>query len=472
MGKRWIGYVIVSFAFLWCVDSATAASAMFKGVRSWTAPDHTRVVLDVTGSGNPRMFTLHSPFRLVLDLKSVKTRHSGSKFINDGVVRRVRWAPYKRGTRVVLVLEDELKHHFFYLKPSRGMLARYVIDVMRPEKVVVQEKLRREKEAVLQKRERHFIVVVDPGHGGDDPGAIHNGLVEKRVTFSIAKKLVLLLNSTPGFKAYLTRKGDYYLPLRKRVEIAHDYKADLFISIHCNAAPDRRVRGAMVFSLSSSGASDNVSRMLAHIENTSDMMDLEFTKKKEVNYILLDLAQDYSKKESERFAYVALNRLVGNTGLPRGGVKKARFTVLKNPGIPSVLVEVGFLSNRREAKLLRSDTFRTRVAASLCDAVTVYSRNLHKAPSPEMMVASVQVAEDKSGSGRVAGSRVEETDGAAHRPHPKWLIHVVRKGETLWGISRKYGVKVKALLAANGLKRTVIYPGQKLILPLKRVTSL
>ncbi len=490
-------------------SSRRSSLPWLKGVRYWTAPDHTRVVLDVTGPGKAKVFRLENPYRVVVDIKGLRVRRVGFKKVGDGVVREVRWSPRKRGVRVVLVLAGNLKHNFFYLKPYMGRMARYVLDVQKPEKVVIQEKRQREEAAAREKRERRFIVVIDPGHGGDDPGAIHNGLKEKWVVFSIAKKLANFLNSTLGFRAYLTRTGDYYLPLRKRVEIAHDYKADLFISIHCNAAPNRRARGVMVFALSNRGATDNVSRMLARIENTADMMEVSFTKKREVNYILLDLAQDYSRVESEKFARLALRRLVKFTGMHCGGVKKARFTVLKNPGIPSVLVEVGFLTNRREARLLRSSLFQTRVAIALADAVEEYFRDKLKAPSPEVMMAKANVDKgkaqvvtekgvkplkvDKASYGKGATSLKEKkeaskpADGgkktrvvlkkakkpARVKPRRRWVIHVVKKGDTLWEISRKYGVKIKTILVANGLKRPVIYPGQRLILPVvMKVTTL
>ncbi len=475
-----LGLLLLSLPAL---ASPKARWSWLKGVRHWTAPDHTRVVLDVTGPGKARVFRLYHPTRVVVDIKGLRVRGRGREKVGDGVVREVRWAPERGGVRVVLVLEGNLKHHLFYLKPYMGRTARYVVDVQKPEKVVVQEKRQREAAAAKEKRERHFIVVIDPGHGGDDPGAIHNGIVEKRVVFSIARRLANLLNTTPGYRAYLTRKGDYYLPLRKRVEIAHDYKADLFISIHCNAAPNRRARGVMVFALSNRGATDNVSRMLAKIENTADMMEVEFTKKREVNYILLDLAQNYSRVESEKFARLALRSLVRYTGMPRGGVKKARFTVLKNPGIPSVLVEVGFITNRREARLLKSGLFQTRVAIALADAVEEYFKGKLKAPSPEVMMAKAHLERvgSKTGATKKAAraSKGKPTRLSKRKPGTprrfigrRWVIHVVKKGDTLWEISRRYGVKIKTILVANGLRKPTIYPGQRLVLPVAKVTTL
>ena len=447
--------------------SYAKASFWLTGVRYWSAPDHTRVVLDVTGPGKTKTFKLYHPTRLVVDIARVKVRYPGKRKVGDGVIKEIRWAPKGNGSRVVLVLTGDLEYSLFYLKPFRGRKARYVLDVNKPKDVVAKEKLKRVEEAARQKKEQRFIVVVDPGHGGDDPGAMHNGLMEKQVVFSIARKLVNILNSTPEFRAYLTRKGDYFLPLRKRVEIAHDYKADLFISIHCNAAPDRKAKGVMVFALSNRGATDNVSRMLARIENTADMMEVHFSKKREINYILLDMAQDYSRLESQKFARIALRNLVKYTGLRRGGVKQARFTVLKNPGIPSVLVEVGFLTNRREARLLRSDLFRTKVAIALANAVEEYFRGRKKTPSPQVIMASAQKAKHFS-SRKGKGDTIHKKPSHLHR---KWLVHVVKKGDTLWDISRKYGVKVKTIIMANGLHKTVIYPGQRLVFPVK-VSSL
>ncbi len=457
MGKVLVRIWIIGVLIFMMVSSALALPHL-RGVRYWSAPDHTRVVLDVSGSGKAKVYKLLNPPRVVVDIKGLIGLPSGKKIVGDGVIREIRWAPKGTGVRVVLVLEKDLTYSFFYLKPFRSVGARYVLDVQKPKSVVAKERMERIQEAEKEKRERHFIVVVDPGHGGDDPGAVHNGLMEKRVVFSIAKKLVDLLNSTPGFRGYLTRKGDYYLPLRKRVEIAHEYKADLFISIHCNAAPSRRAKGVMVFALSSRGATDNVSRMLARIENTADLMEVSFSKKREINYILLDMAQDYSRLESEKFARLALRSLVRHTGLRRGGVRRARFIVLQNPGIPSVLVEVGFLTNPKEARLLRSASFRTRVAEALLDAVKDYFKGKRKAPPPKAIVASA-----KSHKGMAHSKK------RGHRK--RWLVHVVKKGDTLWELSRRYGVKVKTIITVNGLRKSVIYPGQRLVFPVG-VTSL
>jgi len=431
--------IVLLIFFIPCGVSA----GLLKSVRFWTAPDHTRVVLDVTAKGVSNIFWLKEPCRLVIDIQGITAHKAGRIKVEDGVIKVIRWAPRERGkVRVVLELYEKLAFSFFYLKPFQGLGARYVIDVLKPPQVVRKEKEAREIEAARVKKEKKFVVVIDPGHGGDDPGAIHNGIREKEVVLRIAKKLQAMLNATPGYRAYLTRVGDYYVSLRKRVEIAQDYRADLFISIHCNAAPNRRARGVMVFSLSSKGATDSVARMLAKIENTADMMEVEFSKKREINYILLDLAQDYSATESIKFAKIALRNLVRETGLPNGGVKRAGFTVLKNPGIPSVLVEVGFLTNRREARLIRSEAFRIRVARALSKSVIDYFRNKNK------LIVPSTLAEKKT-------------------PRRRWIIHVVRKGETLWGISKRYGIKVRQIMAYNGLKRDKIVPGQKLKLPVR-----
>jgi len=189
---------------------------------------------------------------------------------------------------------------------------------------------------------------------------------------------------------------------------------------------------------------------------------------------------------------LALRSLVRFTGMHCGGVKKARFTVLKNPGIPSVLVEVGFLTNRREARLLRSGLFQTRVAIALADAVEDYFKGKMKPPSPEVIMARAQVGKSRGGevsskpvvarpskgkakvASRVGRPRVStKRTGTRQRVvHRRWVIHVVRKGDTLWEISRKYGVKIRTILVANGLRKPTIYPGQRLVLPIARITTL
>jgi N-acetylmuramoyl-L-alanine amidase len=197
---------------------------------------------------------------------------------------------------------------------------------------------------------------------------------EKDVCLQIAKRLAEQVNAVPGFKAFLTRDGDYFVSLRRRVQIARSHKADLFVSIHANDARSKSASGTEVFFLSLSGATDEAARQLAEKENAADMVAGVAPDSDDLTFIIFDMVQKESILRSSYLAEAVHDNLVRHKRLTSRGVKQAGFAVLKNAGIPSVLVEVGFLSNANEAKLLSSSSFQRDAADLLKDAVLDYFR--------------------------------------------------------------------------------------------------
>jgi N-acetylmuramoyl-L-alanine amidase len=228
---------------------------------------------------------------------------------------------------------------------------------------------------VTAKKSKDVVVAIDAGHGGDDPGARGpNGTLEKKVTFAIANKLATLINGQPGMKAVLIRKGDYYVSLRNRMQIARTAKADLFISIHADAFDNPDVRGASVYTLSRNGASSEAARWLANSENAADLIGgVSLDDKEDVlASVLLDLSQAATQEASVNVAGHVLRNFHEICELHKGAVQKAGFLVLKSPDIPSILVETAFISNPLEERNLLNTSYQSKIANAIFKGVRNY----------------------------------------------------------------------------------------------------
>ena len=226
---------------------------------------------------------------------------------------------------------------------------------------------------------RKPIIVLDAGHGGIDGGATSRaGTKEKYVVLSFAKKLQKALNNTGKYKVYLTRKGDYFIKLRDRVKISRKLKADLFISLHADSVPGRNssARGASIYTLSDK-SSDKEAAALARKENRSDILaGVQFKNEtKVVASILIDLAQRDSKTKSVKFANLAVGQMKGNVKVRKKPVKFAGFRVLKAPDVPSVLIELGYLSNKYDERNLKSNGWQNKMVGSLKRSIDRYFKN-------------------------------------------------------------------------------------------------
>ncbi len=350
------------------------------GLRHWSAPDHTRIVLDLNGPVYYDMFELAGPSRLVIDLKMTRSRLPDKALvINDKVVSRVRWGHFTPTTmRVVVDLVKPSRSNIFTLKKYKDKPDRLVVDIFRSD---LENREQERRTASRQKSRAAFVVVIDPGHGGEDPGAVgSSGTKEKTVALGIAKKMQKDLNQQQGFKAFLTRENDYFVPLRQRWKIAKEYDADLFVSIHINGSFDRRKNGAEIYCLSQTGASQEAARILASKENASDLIggvDLAACSD-EVDSMIVSLEQVHSINNSLLFGRIALKELKRVTKTNFADPLQAGFAVLKAPDIPSVLVEVGYISNPTEEKQLTQGTFQARIAQALKKGTVLYFDQVHR----------------------------------------------------------------------------------------------
>lgn len=438
---RKLSPVLFLFLFLttWTAVVAAADSARVQGIRMWTAPDNTRLVFDVSGPVEHKVFPLHKPERLVIDLERSRFESGvDTAALSQGLVKRVRYAPRDgRDLRVVLDLNKPVRPKSFLLRPNSQYGHRLVIDLY-DQQPSAAPKVAKDVQDLQKGALRDVVVAIDAGHGGEDPGALgKRGTREKQVTLQIARRLKRLIDARPGMRAELTRTGDYYIGLRKRMEIAREQRADLFVSIHADAFRDSRVRGSSVYVLSRRGASNEAARWLAEQENSADLVGgVSLDDKDEVlAWVLLDLSQAGTQQASEAAA-ARVYRELRRVGRVHGNrVQKAGFMVLKAPDIPSMLVETGFISNPTEERKLASASYQKRLAKSLLAGIESYFK---ATPPPGTRLAKAR-SEDRR--------------------------HTIKRGDTLSEIANRYEVNLADLRKVNRLRGDRIRIGQVLTIP-------
>jgi N-acetylmuramoyl-L-alanine amidase len=256
-------------------------------------------------------------------------------------------------------------------------------------------------------RNRTWTVIVDPGHGGDDPGARGpGGVLEKDVCLALGRSLAAELNRRPGIKAILTRDGDYFLTLRRRTRLAAEKKADLFVSVHANANRNKKVHGTEVYFLSLRGASDSEAREVATRENAADQVaGVPPDSQEDIENIIMDLMRTAALERSSELAATVIDRLDADDRLVIRGVKQAGFDVLKTAGMPSILIEAAFISHSKEAKLLKSRDFQQRFGSLVGSAVVEFlARTAAAEPAPAAAKAEPAAAEAKPSGTSPSGS--------------------------------------------------------------------
>jgi N-acetylmuramoyl-L-alanine amidase len=429
-------------AFVACLP--VSASTSLIDVRSWTAPAYTRIVFDLD---RPVLFQekhTKDSRKISIEFRNCKNATSRKKWHIDNckLIESLKLEDSPHNSLYVEITTSiSTKYHIFYLQKYETKPDRIVIDVKNPISAQKEKETKREIENL---KKANWIVAIDPGHGGEDPGAISkDGFKEKNIVLSVGKKLKELLDKQPGIKAYLTRDGDYFLSLRERIEIAHKFQADLFLSLHANASRRKSANGASIYYLSRDGATDEASALLADKENASDLIGgIPLGKDTLLDSILIDLAQTRTINESIDLGEKVLKELIKIRGIEKEGLKCANFGVLKSPSIPSVLVELAYLSNSSDKKLLTSKKYQLEMAQMICGGIDKF---LVESPSKEK-------------SHRV----VAQSDSS----NQNYEIHIVRKGDTLWRIASFYGIPLEIIRKFNGLNSSsTLLVGQKLKIP-------
>lgn len=439
MARTFLFTVSVLIALTGTFGVASAARTDVTGVRAWPAPDHTRLVFEISAPLEYKLFTLDSPERIVIDLKQTRMRMSLPKG-EVGFVKRLRSA--ERNTtdlRIVLDTKQAVKPKTFLLAPNKTYGHRLVVDLY-DKSADSSSKVKSSKpvKQITKQGLRDVVIAIDAGHGGEDPGALgRKGTREKDVVLAIARKLKKKIDAERGMRAVLVRNGDYYIKHRRRMEIARQAKADLFISIHADAFRDRRAKGASVYVLSERGASSEAAKWLAQQENQADLVGGVSLDDKDplTKKVLLDLSQNATLEDSHSSAKEVLRSMGRVTRLHKKTVQQAGFLVLKSPDIPSILIETAYISNPTEEQNLRSKAHQNKLASAIVKGLKRY---FSQSPQPGTLLASLATSTQR---------------------------HTISRGETLSLIASRYRVSLKNLRATNKLASDKIRVGQVLVIP-------
>lgn len=359
-----------------------AASAKLTQIQFSGSETSARLTLFLTQPAASKVFTLQHPDRLVVDMTETQLAAPLPAF-SDSFLKKARVGHPVPGT-LRLVFDLDSAATVKTLKQSQ----KVIVDIYQKNPVKTQQAASTIKtikkplpstpKIIAPKRDKKiFVVVIDPGHGGKDPGAIgENGTKEKDVVLGISRRLAALVNQQPNMRAELTRSGDYFVPLRQRLRLARKGKADLFIAIHADSFFNGRSSGASVYALSHRGATSEAARWLARRENDSELGGVDLSgledKSHVLRSVLIDLAQTATITDSLRLGTTLLNSLERVTNLHYTRVEQAPFVVLKSPDIPSVLVETGFISNPQEEKKLRDADYQDKMAQALFNGIQRY----------------------------------------------------------------------------------------------------
>jgi len=357
----------------------SVSATQIRNARLWRSNDKLRLVFDLSGPVSYKTFTLSAPDRLIIDLNGASLSGDFSQLaLSETVIRSIRSGHFGKGdTRIVLDLNRPVQLNTFLLAPQDGQGHRLVLDLLSDSKVATQS-VPRETPGKTNHPKRDIIVVVDPGHGGKDPGAVGaKGEREKDVVLSISQLLARRLKREKGFDVKLVRNDDFFVPLRKRVDIARQHKADMFISVHADAAPRLTASGASVYCLSEGGATSATARFMAQRENGADLLgatSLLNLKDKDpmLAGVILDMSMNATIAASLQLGSTVLGSLAGITTLHQKRVEQAGFAVLKSPDVPSILVETGFISNARDSQRLVTARHQQAVADGLFEGLQRY----------------------------------------------------------------------------------------------------
>src|SRR5438270_1051961 len=366
-----------------------SAQAQVVASRIWPARDYTRLTLEAKAEIKFQVFSVKDPERLVVDLETEMTpalaELDGKVVADDPYIKGLRAARNRPGVvRVVLDLKTEVKPQVFTLAPIAEYGHRLVLDIypavpVDPLAALIEEtrktdELRKERNE-QPKVARLATIVIDAGHGGEDPGAVgRHGTREKNVTLAIARRLKRLVDGEPNMRALLTRDGDYFLELRERVRKARAVNADLMVSIHADSFVRSNARGSSVYALSDRRATSEAARLLAQSENASDLIGGASNVPKDdyVRGTIIDLWQTGTIDYSLRLGDLVLKRLGEVNPLHRARVEQASFAVLTAPNVPSILVETAFISNPQEEQRLADERYQDRLARAILEGIRDY----------------------------------------------------------------------------------------------------
>ena len=437
-----------------------AATEILK-VRNWAAPDHTRIVFDV--SEEPDYLFQIKDNVLILEFSNAVLNPSlpaEKRIGKPGIEKIVFSSSGDNKTKIEIVLDRYLKADVFKLKKFMDKPDRVVVDVI----VVQAEKDEKAKEPAAPSTVRRKVIVIDPGHGGDDPGAIgKNGTYEKHVVLAIGREIKKAIDKMPGFRAILTRDGDYYVSFSRRLQTARDANASLFISVHADAAKNRLARGGSVYCLSTGGASNEAAKLLANNENLSDIIGGAPSGEgnNQSDEIILNMFQTNTINLSKTFATGLLDQMGRVHALKYPVFHEAPFKVLKLLDTPAILLETAFLSNVQEERMLKKSSFHKTVAQAVALSVADYFTGS----------TAVAAADEAGKTNEPAAPEIKK--GVDKDQPVKTVVYRVKRGDTLHLIAVRHETTIATLLKLNNKVKmnAPLYVGRKILVPAATSTA-
>ena len=435
--------------------SLAVSAASVEEVRVWRAPDHTRLVFDLSAEAEYKLFTLDNPARVVIDIEGSSLGGDLSRLdFSESPINGMRSAIRDESTlRIVIDLGAEVEPRSFTLAPNSEQGDRLVVDLYDESSAATAPRnpnavSTNSTSAPRSDERRNIIVAISAGHGGEDPGGIgfDGKLREKNITLKIARALFDQLERMPGYTPIMIRDGDYYVELQRRSEIAREKRADLFVAVHTDWYRTSRANGLTIYALSGDRADRENSRRVAQKENNADLLggvggDLDLSSwDDDVALTLVSLQMAWSMEQSLIAGTRVLESLDGVTRLRRDKVQQASLEVLKSPDIPSMLIETGYLTNPDEARRLNTSAFQQKLARGIAQGVMNY---FYEAPPQGSLVAW------------------QKANGIV----PMLGTYRVKRGDSLSVIAQRYNVSLAALKAVNSISSNTIHVGQELTIP-------
>lgn len=443
------------------VSANLSVATEILNIRYWAAPDHTRVVIDV--GSEPSFEIQEGENSLILNFKEGVCGPAlpAEILINKPGIKKVILHPISNGSvKIEFIFDKYLKTQIFKLKKFQDKPDRVVVDIFL-EQFSRKEIVKEPSAKIRQKK----IIVIDPGHGGEDPGAIgKKGTCEKNIVLSISREIKKAINKIPGYRAVMTRDGDYYVSFSRRLQIAKDLNASLFISVHADAARNRQAKGSSVYCLSTGAASNEAAKLLAKNENLSDIIGgvPNGEGNNDSDQIILNMFQTNTINLSKTYAGNLMHQLDRISSLKYQNVQEAPFRVLKLPDIPAVLIETAYISNKEEERLLKSSNFQKKLASAVASSVVEYLSG----------TASITQSSDAvEGSDKTVADPDEKKvpEKVSNRNEIITSHYKIKKGDTLFSIARLFNTNVAVLLKLNNQKITdALFVGQKILVPVNK----
>lgn len=472
MQKTNYNLLTLLFLLFISVSSLSAEDARITDIRFWQSPEEAQVVLDISASPRVSEVSMLKDGTLYFDISGCVFRPGRQRYPLQNPFLEVLTVQQNddKSARVFFRVPGGVEAKTFVLAKNEKKGDRIVIFLREPQATLMQKRNAELYEVNRLKAGNVKIIVIDPGHGGEDPGTRHNGIIEKNYVMTMGKLVKAYFDRDPRFKAILTRDGDYIIPLEKRREIAERLGADAFVSLHANYNSKKAIRGIEIYYESPKGAVGEAERLVADNENQVDFGGTMNNSTSIITKRDIIEKQAFTMNKSRQLAEKVETQLAASVvQLPSRGVKRAGFKVLHSMAMPSILVEFGYVSNFQDAEILKNYTARTRLAQGVYFGLRDFllghiEEGLDTSYLDYIQTAAAERARQAALRKKAAESK--KKSGGKKAKTGKAGTYKVKSGDTLSGIAAKHGVSVSQLLKANNFSdKHLIKSGQTIKIP-------